>query len=119
MDRPSVLVQYRFLQVLVHPIADERVTVGIVHFDGHHVRFAFRSERSPKAQYEVAEAIKGYEEVLTILRKNIPPGFSLESYRGLPHGDQGFLTWHKTQASFTKDPWNHFKTIVMDIGLVK
>jgi hypothetical protein len=113
-------VQFRLLQLVVNHVADERVTLALVHWDGVQCRFAASSARVPDtipSKRDIQRTLHSLRLVARDLQTKPPLDLPLESLFPIFSGHSGLLTWGAARVARTKDPARHFDFLVEQLGL--
>lgn len=115
-------VEFRFLQVVVNHVADERVTVGLLHWDGTELRVAVNPGRVPDvlgAKPDLQSLLRSLETTYFPAAKHTSLGASLDDLMKAPLGEAGLLSWGALKIGQTRDPKAHFEQLAAAVGLVR
>lgn len=103
------LVEFRFLQVVVSHIADERVTIGLLHWDGTKMRVSTSLARVPGGIPSKADL----EDTLRTMR-NVKKLTDLCPARAT---ETGLLSWSGVRMAHTNSVQQHFERLSLELGL--
>jgi hypothetical protein len=110
-------VQFRFLQLVVSAVADERLTIALLHWDGAQLRFAASLERLPQTLGpEIRTALRVTLDSLAteVVRAGDKP---LEQLR-VREGKSGTIHWSGVRRARTASSELHFARLAADLHLV-
>lgn len=106
-----VKIEYRLLHLVLSSRGDERIVVGVVHWDGFRVRHAWGIHRVPPSMAHIKDDIRA---CLDALRKKIGvcangSGVArLDDVFGTRLGDSGLLDWGALRVARTYNAKAHF-----------
>jgi hypothetical protein len=115
-------VEFRFLQVVANHVADERVTVGLLHWDGTELRIAVNPGRVPDAlgaKPDLQSLLRSIETSYLPMAKHPSLSASLDDLIQAPLGEAGLLTWSALKIGQTRDSKTHFEQLASALGLVR
>lgn len=115
-----VTVQFRFLQVVTSHIADERVTVALLHWDGRDLRIAVNASRVPDSvpsKGDLGSMLRALRVGLLARAKAPALNMSLDQLSPVPLGETGLLSWGTLRTGQTSNPQLHFDHLATALGL--
>jgi hypothetical protein len=107
-------VSFRFLQAVTNPITDDRVTVGLLHWDGFHLRFAHRNKVS--CNQTVLFALKAIQKQVDSHTPN-PSETNLKKVFEVAEGDVPLLKWSDVSYGLTSNSDQHFIDLIAIAGI--
>jgi len=113
-------VKFRLLQVVLSHLADERVTVGLLHWDGSQLRTAFNASRVPEG-LETAPELRRFVRAMGskfdgMDTPSLP--FAFNDITGIRFGEAGLTSWGITRVCQTRRPQEHFDQLASELGLL-
>jgi hypothetical protein len=120
-----VVVQSRFLQLVLSPLTGDRVTVGLVHWDGIELRAVSSLDLLPSAVGSEKPALKAAVSALMRRaeasskpnRKRQRSCLSLDDIFPVRTGMGARLSWTGVRESETDDSESHFRRLSSQAGL--
>lgn len=115
-----IQVEFRYLQVVTNAISGDRVTVGVLHWDGEQLRFGFSLHDigSPHIQRSVlgiASRVRSRQEYHargpSLFRADLDTIFKGDSRSG------DSLVWSATRRGAATDTAGHFQELTAGLGL--
>jgi hypothetical protein len=108
--RDQQRVEFRLLQVVLSPIGDERITLLLLHWDGHLLRVATGVPQMPRIPCNIAQLKSAVKRVgRAAMRAKRPLSGLLSDLYPVPAGlGSAFPYWTHVQIGHTKDPEAHF-----------
>ncbi len=118
--QPERPIEFRLLQVQLNPIADERRTLVLVHWDGGYLRVAWTPSvpvASPAARHAVAASVRDVVRAAVARRKQPLLSIGLDAIVGVHEGSSAMLTWSPKRSGLTRDPLRHFEELSSALSL--
>jgi hypothetical protein len=117
-------VEFRLLQLVVSAVADERVTVGLLHWDGTELRFAASLRRVPDrwssagltALQSTLDALKA-DTLDFSNRSQRPLTAGIDSVRAVREGHSGVVAWSPIRRARTASSKDHFERLATELAL--
>ena len=105
-------VEFRFLQFVVSPVSDDRITIALLHWDGRDMRFAHSTARIPAAlsihRPALDRELKAIERQVRKLRHHSGNLLALTDVYRVTEGRGASLLWAPVRAGETKNAAAHF-----------
>lgn len=128
MQESGVKVEYRFLQLILSPVSDDKVTLGLLHWDGTELRVAYSFEPLSTLEKSFRETVK--RTVTALMRRASQVSKELLDKptlnAGLKHVFQvrdGFgasLLWSPIRSlAIESDPLAHFEELRRQVRLAE
>jgi hypothetical protein len=112
-------VDYRFLRAVINPITGDEVTIGVLHWDGHRLRFASAPRSVPQdLKGEVKRVLRSIRERVT----QIPPGrtdllgLDIAALFPVPEGRGSLIHWGNPVSGLSSSSEQHFAQLVEAAG---
>lgn len=116
-------VEFRLLQLVVSAVADERVTIALLHWDGAQLRFASNSGRLPTNLGPGGEAIRA---TLRALRNHVAHrtaggqgllDLGVDLVHEVREGRGSMLSWSPIRRGRTSSSEEHFQRLARELQL--
>ncbi|MBI2395929.1 MAG: hypothetical protein HYV09_40570 [Deltaproteobacteria bacterium] len=112
-------VEFRLVQIVLSQVGDDRLTVGIVHWDGEKIRTATSFRGVPKGDRRLLE--RTVKNQIARFKRAVPktPGlnFGLASLVHVREGLGASLLWTAPNRGRTRNPQAHFDELVKMLKL--
>lgn len=118
--QPGRPIEFRLLQVQLNPIADERRTLVLVHWDGAYLRVAWTPSvpvASPVARHAVAATVREVVRAAVARRTQPVLPMGLDAIVPVHEGSTAMLTWSPKRTGMTRDPVRHFEELSSALSL--
>ena len=111
----SQIISFRFLQAVTNPVTDDHVTVGVLHWDGEHLRFVGDSSKvaGDRGRSTLARALVAIRMQVDACNPAKPS--LLEDVRQVfpvAEGDGSLLRWAEVHRGLTSNSEQHFKDLL-------
>lgn len=117
---PSRDVEFRVLHLVANVVGDERITVGLVHWDGRELRFAWGAQRVPRsliAAADVRSVISVVAAEATARRGELGLDLGLDEMFDVRPGEGSLLAWGPRRVGRTQDGAGHFRDLASSLHL--
>ena len=108
-------IEYRLLLFTRYTAGEERLVIGVVHWDGASLRSAWGPKRIPRldSRADVVAVLRDYQTRAV----RASPGFDLAATFPVREGDAGLLSWTPVKRARSSSPVVHFNTLVGEYNL--
>jgi hypothetical protein len=103
------------LQAVTNPITDDHVTVGVLHWDGQHLKFAHDSSKLSNNKTLVL-ALEAIQKQVDNSSPN-PSEPNLKKVFEVAEGDGSILKWSDVRCGLASNSEQNFKDLVTITGL--
>jgi hypothetical protein len=113
-------IEFQLLQAVTNTLGDERVTLGLVHWDGEVLRSAWRGRlpRRVPAAGDVRQVLRGIRAEARRRARAAVPGRRLAEVHPVLVGRGSALEWRPERCGRTQQPAAHFEAMAGELGLV-
>jgi hypothetical protein len=116
----SQVVSFRFLQAVTNPVTDDQVTVGVLQWDGEHLRFVgdCRKVAGDRGRPTLRRALAAIRGQVKELNPGKPTLFG-DVHVAFPvaEGDGSLLRWGQVRRGLTSNSERHFQELVASADL--
>lgn len=118
----SQVVSFRFLQAVTNPVTDDQVTVGVLQWDGEHLRFVGDSRKlaGDRGRPTLRRALAAIRGQVKELNPGKPTLFD-DVHVAFPvaEGDGSLLRWGQVRRGLTSNSERHFQELVKSADLAE
>lgn len=115
MNEP-VPVEFQLLQLVVSYVGDERVTLGLLHWDGHQLRFHFDRKRAPSwlsiDRKDLERTMDAIELAIHRWSEQARPLQRLSEVVPVRQGEGSLLVWGPIQTGSTRFPEAQYQQLL-------
>ena len=110
----STHIEFCLLQAVLCYVTDERVTIGLVHWDGTTLRWAFNPDKLPES-FKATPKVAAF---VNTLRSKLEKGLGLVQIQSITEtDDKHILVWSDLKTSRTRDAKKHFEEAATSLGI--
>lgn len=117
-----VLVEFQLLQLVVSYFGDERVTLALLHWDGHQLRCHFERARVPSwlaiDRRDLDQTLDAIECAVRRWSEKARAGQRLADVVPVRQGDGSLLVWGPIQTGYTRFPEAQYRQLLELLYLV-
>lgn len=117
---PSRDVEFRMLHLVANVVGDERITVGLVHWDGRELRFAWGAQRVPRsltAAVDVRSVVSAVAAEAATRSSDLSLDLGLDQMFDVRPGEGSLVAWGPRRIGSTQDGASHFRALVESLHL--
>jgi len=107
-------VSFQFLQAITNALTDDRATIGLAHWDGASMRFAYCVDAAPQLPSHLNRVLREVEGSAKQLTAGVVNPWVELLPRAVARG--GALIWGPKRTGFAADPQQHFESLCRMAG---